>query len=95
MHDTQIMAVLVMCALEFEYQLALGLGISVSRSTFAQAFVRTDVCARNFGLHYHFEEIEVVCCSNMSDCHVLHNLLCFLLQRSTTISTYPLLFFDQ
>ncbi len=33
MHDTQTVAVLVMCALEFEYQLALGLGNSDSSST--------------------------------------------------------------
>ncbi len=36
MHDTQTVAVLVMCALEFEYQLALGLGKSESSSTLAQ-----------------------------------------------------------
>ncbi len=67
MHDTQTVAVLVMCALEFEYQLALGLGNSNSSSTLAQeVIIQTYVCARNFGHHYRFEEIEVVCFPNVS-----------------------------
>jgi hypothetical protein len=66
MHDTQTVAVLVMCALEFENQLALGLGNSDSRSTLAQEVMRTHVCARNFGLLYRFEEIEVVGFPNVS-----------------------------
>ncbi len=36
MHDTQTVAVLVLCALEFENQLVLGLGNSDSSSTLAQ-----------------------------------------------------------
>jgi hypothetical protein len=48
MHDTQTVAVLVTCALEFENQLALGLGNSDSSSTLAQEVMRTHVCARNF-----------------------------------------------
>ncbi len=43
MHDTQTVAVLVMCALDFENQLALGLGNSDSRSTLAQEVMLTHV----------------------------------------------------
>ena len=82
MHDTQTVAVLVMCALEFENQLALGLGNSDSSSTLAQEVMRTHVCARNFGLLYRFEEIEVVGFPNVSSWHVrsrlVHELLCFV-----------------
>ncbi len=82
MHDTQTVAVLVMCALEFENQVALGLGNSDSRSTLAQEVMRTHVCARNFGHHYRFEEIEVVCFPNVSGSHersrLVHELLCFV-----------------
>ncbi len=82
MHDTQTMAVLVMCALEFENQLALGLGNSNSSSTLAQEVMQTHVCARNFGHLYRFEEIEVVGFPNVSGLHVLsclvHELLCFV-----------------
>ncbi len=85
MHDTQTVAVLVMCALEFENQLALVLSNSDSRSTLAQEVMRTHVCARNFGLRYHhdrFEEIEVVGFPNVSGWHVrfrlVHELLCFV-----------------
>ncbi len=82
MHDTQTMAVLVMCALEFENQLALGLGNSDSSSALAQEVMRTHVCARNFGHHYRFEEIEVVGFPNVSGLHVrsrlVHELLCFV-----------------
>ncbi len=81
MHDTQTVAVLVMCALEFENQLALGLGNSDSISTLAQEVMRTHVCARNFGYLYRFEEIKVVGSPNVSGLHVLsclvHELLCF------------------
>ncbi len=41
MHDTQMVAVLGMCALEFENQLALGLGNSDSSSTLAQEVMQT------------------------------------------------------
>ncbi len=60
MHDTQTVAVLVMCALqvEFEYQLALGLGDSDSSSTLAQEVMLTHVCARNIGHLYLFKEID-------------------------------------
>jgi hypothetical protein len=82
MHDTQTVGVLVMCALEFEYQLALGLGNSDSSSTLTQEVVPTHLCARNFGHHYWFKEIEVVCFPNVSGLHVLsclvHELLCFV-----------------
>jgi hypothetical protein len=82
MHDTQTVAVLVMCALEFENQLALGLGNSESRSTLAQEVMQTHVCARNFGLHYRFEEIEVVGFPNVSGLHersrLVHELLRFV-----------------
>ncbi len=82
MHDTQTVTVLVMCALEFENQLALGLGNSDSSSTLAQEVMRTHVCARNFGHHYQFEEIEVVSFPNVPGLHVLsclvHELLCFV-----------------
>jgi hypothetical protein len=82
MHDTQTMAVLLMCALEFEYQLALGLGNSDSSSTLAQEIMRIHVCARNFGHHYRFEEIEVVNFPNVSGLQVrsclVHALLCFV-----------------
>ncbi len=82
MHDTQTVAVLVMCALEFEYQLALGLGNSESSSTLAQGIMRTHVCARTFGHPNRFEEIEVVGFPNVSGFHVLsclvHEILCFV-----------------
>jgi hypothetical protein len=82
MHDTQTVAVLVMCALEFENQAALGLGNSDSSSTLAQEVMRTHVCARNFGHLYRFEEIEVVGSPNVSRLHVqsclVHELLCFV-----------------
>ncbi len=82
MHDTQTVAVLVMCALEFENQLALGLSNSDSSSTLAQEVMQTHVCARNFGHRYRFEEIEVVCFPNVSGLHVqsrlVHELLCFV-----------------
>ncbi len=82
MHDTQTVAVLVMCALEFENQLALGLDNSDSCSTLAQEVMRTHVCARNFGHHYQFKEIEVVGFPNVSGLHVrsrlVHELLCFV-----------------
>jgi hypothetical protein len=82
MHDMQTVAVLVMCALEFENQLALGLGNSDSSSTMAQEVMLTHVCARNFGHHYRFEEIEVVGFPNVSGLHVrsclVHELLCFV-----------------
>ncbi len=84
MHDTQTVTVLVMCALEFENQIALGLGNSDSRSTLAQEVMRTHVCARDFGLLYRFEEIEVVGFPNLnvSGWHVrfrlVHELLCFV-----------------
>ncbi len=70
MHDTQTVAVLVMCALEFEYQLALGLGNSDSSSTLAQEVMPTHACAQNFGHHYRLEEIEVVGFPNVSRLHV-------------------------
>jgi hypothetical protein len=64
------------------YQLALGLGNSESSSKLAQEVVRTHVCARNFGHHYRFEEIEVVGFPNVSGFHVLsclvHEILCFV-----------------
>ncbi len=66
MHDTQTVAVLVMCAFEFENQLALGLGNSDSSSTLAQEVMLTHVGARNFGHHYRFKEIEVVGFPNVS-----------------------------
>jgi hypothetical protein len=66
MHDTQTVAVLVMCALEFEYQLAFGLGNSDSSSTLAQEVMWTHACARNFVHLYLFEEIEVVGFPNVS-----------------------------
>ncbi len=84
MHDTQTVAVLVICALEFESQLALGLGNSDSSSTLAQEVMRTHVCARNFGRLYRFKEIEVVGFPNhdVSRLHVrsclVHKLLSFV-----------------
>jgi hypothetical protein len=76
------MAALVMCALEFENQLALGLGNSDSSSTLAQEVMQTHLCARNFGHHNRFKEIEVVCFPNVSGLHVksclVHELLCFV-----------------
>jgi hypothetical protein len=68
MHDTQTVAVLVMCALEFENQLALGLGISDSSSTLAQEVIQTHASARNFGHLYRFEEIEVAAFPMCPDC---------------------------
>jgi hypothetical protein len=80
MHDTQTVAVLVMCALEFEYQLALGLGNSDSSSTLANEVMLPHVCARNYNW---LEEIEVVSFPNVSGLHVLsclvHESLCFVL----------------
>jgi hypothetical protein len=79
MHYTQMVAVLVMCALEFEYQLAFGLINSDSSSTLAQNVMLTHVSAQNFGHLYRFEEIEVVCFPNVSGLHVqsclVHELL--------------------
>jgi hypothetical protein len=68
--DTQTVAVLVMCALEFEYELALGLCNSDSRATLAQEVMLTHVCAQEFGLHYWLEEIEVVRFPNVYRLHV-------------------------
>ncbi len=82
MHDTQTVAVFVMCAFEFEYQLVLGLGNSDSSSTLAQEVMLTHVFARNFGHLYQFKEIEVVGFPNVFGLHVLsclvHELLCFV-----------------
>jgi hypothetical protein len=102
MHDTQTVAVLVMCALKFEYQLVLGLGNSDSSSesscTLAQEVMQTHVCARNFGYLYRFEEIEVVGFPNVSGLHVrsclVHELLiCTIYLRQSQLC--PLHFFDQ
>jgi hypothetical protein len=66
MQDMQVVAILVMCALEFEYQLALGLCNSDSSSTLAQEVMQTHVCAQNFGYLHWFEEIEVIGFPNVS-----------------------------
>jgi hypothetical protein len=82
MHGMQMVAVVVMCALEFEYPLALGLGNSDSSSTLAQVVMQTHVCAQNFGHHYRLKANEVVCFQvpKVSGLHVLsclvHEILC-------------------
>ncbi len=82
MHDTQTVAVLVMCALESEYQIVLSPGNLDSSSTLAHEVMLTHLCARNFGHHYWLEEIEVVSFSNVSRLHLLsclvHKFLCLL-----------------
>ncbi len=49
MHDTQTVAIRVMCALEFEYQLALGLGNSDSSSTTAQKVLQHETLDISIG----------------------------------------------